>query len=59
MKKKKTEKTPSVKISKSQIRKIPKFVELYKIINTYSLREEAYAVALETYVHLKKKKKDA
>jgi len=34
MKKKKTEKTPSVKISKSQIRKIPKLVELYKIINT-------------------------
>ena len=58
MKKKKTEKAPSVKISKSQIRKIPQLVELYKIINTYSLREEAYAAALETYVHLKKKKKD-
>ena len=56
MKKKKTEKTPPVKISKTQIRKIPKLVELYKIINTYSLREEAYAVALQTYVHLKKKK---
>lgn len=58
MKKKKTEKPQSVKLSKSQIRKIPKLVELYKIINTYSLREEAYAVALETYVHMKKKKKD-
>lgn len=56
MEKKKTEKTPSVKISKAQIRKIPKLVELYKIINKYSLREEAYAAALEIYVRLKKKK---
>ena len=44
------------KLSKAQIRRIPELQNLYRMINEYSLREEAYAVVLQSYIQLKKNK---
>lgn len=45
------------KLSKVQVRRIPELKQLYQKINEHSLREEAYAVALQTYIGIKKNKK--
>ena len=49
------EKKKPVKLSKSQVRRVPEFAELYKIVGKYSLREEAYATTVQVYLKLKKK----
>ena len=50
-----SEKQKPVKLSKSQARRIPELKELYQMVSKYSLREEAYATTLQTYLNLKKK----
>ena len=50
-------KTPT--LSKSQIRSISELEQLYRKINEHSLREEAYAVALQAYIQIRKKGKSS
>ena len=46
-------------LTKSQIRNLPEMARVYKLIHKYSLREEAYAAALQIYIRLRKKSSKA
>ncbi len=50
-----SEKRKPVKLSKSQVRRIPELREFYNTVGKYSLREEAYATTLKVYLQLKKR----
>ena len=49
-----SEKRKPVKLSKSQLHRITELRDLYKIVNKYALREEAYETVIKLYLQLKK-----
>ena len=42
------------KITKSQVRRMAELSQFYQMVQTYSLREEAYAAVLQAYIAIKK-----